>query len=415
MEVNTVARTMIAALVLVVTPAVPGRSAPKALRAGPDTADHEGVKALAQRLTELEGQLAELTTPDAPRSIWVDCAAGETVGSVLARAARTAGPLAITIKGLCTEHVVITRDDTTLQGANPGDGLMSPEGKEPAPLVRVDGAQRTILQQLALKPLAPDDGVELDRGAVVTASRLVIDDAQHALLLGEATIAEVEDSEFSNSHASQVIVRGGHLRLFRSTIANGAFTGVSVMGGGTLECGQNTLQGNAYWGLSVADNASATVLEGTEIEENAVGVFVATGGTVLVTSGSLIGNNREEGIRVSEGSRLTLGGGVIVENNAGHGVFVTGGSLVSAFEANIRNNQGSGIYLTDTSVASGPQLDAHHRRQRGLGSVLRGASRRRPGAPARAAGEDGHRQYGGSDQLPPSWNPRPDSVNQGIV
>jgi hypothetical protein len=234
MEANTVARTMIAALVLVVTPAVPGRSAPRALRAGPDRADHEDVKALAQRLTELERQLAELTAPRGSRSILVDCAAGETVGGALAQATTTVGPLTITIKGLCAERVVITRDDTTLQGADPGDGLMSPGGIETAPLVRVDGAQRTVLQQLTLKPLAPDDGVELDRGAVLTASRLVIADAQRALVLGEGTVADVQDSDFSLSHSSQVIVRGGHLRLAGSTIANGAFTGVSVTAGGTL-------------------------------------------------------------------------------------------------------------------------------------------------------------------------------------
>jgi hypothetical protein len=336
MDANIVPRAFSVGLVLVVALASPGRTAPRSL----------------------QRQRAEVTASRGSRTTLVDCAAGETVGDALAQAATTVGRLTITIIGLCTERVVITRDDTTLQGANPGDGLMSPQPQVSAALVRVDGAQRTVLQQLTLKPVAPDDGVELDQGAVLTASGLVIDDAQHALLLGQGTIAEVEDSEFTHSHASQVIVQSGHLRLSSSTISNGAFMGVSVLGGGTLELGQSTLQGNAYWGLSVAGNASATVLDGTDIEQNEVGVVAATGGTVSITSSSTVGNNRQDGIRVSDGSRLTLGGGVIVENNAGHGVFVTGGSLVGAFEANISNNQGSGIYLTDTSIAGGgPQFD----------------------------------------------------------
>jgi len=272
----------------------------------------------------------------------------------------------------------------------------------------VHGAQRTVLQQLTLKPIAPDDGVELDRGAVLTASRLVIADAQRALVVGEGTVADVQDSDFSLSHSSHVIVRGGHLLLAGSTIANGAFTGVSVMGGGTLEFEQNTLQGNANLGVSVAENASATVLE-SSITDNAVGVFVNTGGTVMIGSSS-IGNNREDGIRVSDGSRVTLADGAIVENNAGHGVFVTGGSLVTAFESNIHDNQGSGIYLTDTSVASGPKLDAPIiNGNAGWGVFCEAppavAQVRRPGLPAKTvtgntAGETNCPALGIPDRIP---------------
>jgi hypothetical protein len=287
---------------------------------------------------------------------------------------------------------------------------MSPGGQPSAPLVRLEGAQRTVLEQLTLKPVAPDDGVELDRGAVVTASGLVIVDAQRALVLGEATVAVIHDADISSSHATQVVVRGGHLRLSSSTIANGSFAGVGVMAGGSLECHQITVQGNASSGLSVANNASATVLDGTEISDNAIGIFVTTGGTVSIGSGSIIGNNRRQGIRVGEGSRLTLAGGVIVENNASHGVFVTGGSFVNAFESNIHDNQGSGIYLTDTSVASGPGIDTPIiQNNAGWGVFCEPppavAQVRRPGLPAEtvtgnAAGATNCPALGISDRIP---------------
>jgi hypothetical protein len=84
-----------------------------------------GVPDLDGRIVALEEHIAGMESDLVPLDLTVHCPE-ESVGEALAQAGDRQAHVTITIIGVCTEEVVITRDNTTLQGASPGDGLQAP-------------------------------------------------------------------------------------------------------------------------------------------------------------------------------------------------------------------------------------------------------------------------------------------------
>jgi hypothetical protein len=301
---------------------------------------------------------AHAAPPSAPpgtSSFDVNCATGQTVGDALARAARTSGPVVITISGVCTEQVVIRRDDVTLQGAVAGDGLTSSD--RGATLVWIDGARRAKLHQLTLTATGRFSvGVEMSHGAQAVLSFLTLDGPElTGVAAFDGAVAEVYGCEFRNGW-TQIQVTGGHLVFSASTLDNG-LTGILVNRGGTLYGGELTIRGQQQAGIAVSDNGAADLAQDLQVTGNQVGVSVGSGGRLRL-SGFSIAGNRSEGLVASDGANVFLAAGV-VEGNVGHGVRMEGGSILSHLsQATIRNNGGSGISLADTSITRGGSSQA---------------------------------------------------------
>jgi hypothetical protein len=293
-----------------------------------------------------------LATPAS--SFTVNCGAGQTVADALAKAARSFGPVVITVSGVCAERVVIARDDVTLQGAAPDDGFTSPAAGRGDALIKLDGARRITIQQLTLSPRAgsTDLGMVLERGAATALiSNLVINAVDYpALALFEGSFARIQLSEIhGGGKYVQVSVGASRLELFGVTLEN-AGGGVFVFSGGTLEADDLTVRGHSGTGIGVSENGSVRILGVAEITGNLIGVAVSSGGMALVAGGH-IADNQFDGIVVSLGAKVTLS--AVVEDNLSTGVRVSGGSAVNFGRATIRNNKGSGISLADTSIAVG--------------------------------------------------------------
>jgi hypothetical protein len=139
---------------------------------------------LERKVAALEAQVARLEGAGDPLALAVDCGAGQTVAEALGIAAKTFGPVTITLTGVCRERVYIKRDDVSLRGAGPADGLASPPSPFAGTLLQVR-AQRVDLRQLSLAPSSQDAGLELLAGATMTGFALEVRGGNPGVLLWE--------------------------------------------------------------------------------------------------------------------------------------------------------------------------------------------------------------------------------------
>lgn len=254
------------------------------------------VSALEARVAALE---ADLEAAFAPRTIVVNCANGQTVNAALAQMAGRAAQLTIRVVGMCTEAVTIQRDDVTLRGMNPGDGIAAPSPQDLA--VSVSG-QRVTVERLALQ--GGSSGLQLSGGSSVTASNLVI----------------------SGAASGARVTLGSHLALSNSVIEN---NGV---------------------GIQASLGARITLID-TTIHQHSFGVVLQS--SFLSAFSSVIADSVIGGVSMSLGSTASLGNATIVENNGVLGMYAVGGSSISLMDATIRGNGAGGVRLADVSVISG--------------------------------------------------------------
>lgn len=280
-------------------------------------------------------------TDSSPLTVGVDCGVGQTVTAALAQGANRRA-VTIVISGVCAESVTIARDDVTLIGESPADGLQAPaSGAGP---VAVVGAQRVNLRQLTLQ--GGQFGLSLRLGAVVMATDVRITGAGTGIYISE-----------------------GSSRLLRSTVEDSVGTNISVSVGGHVLLLSSVVRNAGFHGLGV--NGGSAELDDTTIEQNgAAGVIALTGGRVVIRNNSRILGNPESGISLHGASVRVDGGqiannrfgiagwggtvelvGTTIENNEMSGVQVSGGSRINIQGRTIiRGNRDFGIRLGDTSV-----------------------------------------------------------------
>lgn len=251
--------------------------------------------------------------PTVQHEFTVHCAAGETIADALAQAPPY-GHVTITIEGVCQEKVRIHRDNVTLRGASPGDGMQGSAGVDDDWVLSVCQARGIILEQLTLTP-HPDTwvGLELTQGAYVSAKNLHITGHKYGVTVGRNSYgfisgSTIEDCKFSCLSASE----NGGVKFYSGLIRNSLLWGVTSSSGGIVRLGGDEEGDDVF------------------VRNNNIGAFVTDGGLIQLQK-------------------------VIVENNAGDGVVVKGGSNLAIDWSIIQGNSGHGISLSDTSVALGGQ------------------------------------------------------------
>ena len=170
----------------------------------------------------------------------VDCTLTEpqSIQDVLAGVDPDPGEtLIITVRGLCTEDVVIVSNDIKLQGETPSDGI-SGGG------ITVRGAQRVVIDNLTVTN-SPGIGVLAENGAAVTVSNSNITGNTgfgiHVIL---GATAQINGNEISdNGNFAIIVTEQGSARLRSNTIttdfvggALGAYRNASLRlnGGNTV-------------------------------------------------------------------------------------------------------------------------------------------------------------------------------------
>lgn len=184
-------------------------------------------------------------------TVTVDCDAG---GSLAAALAERADELTVEFRGTCAEHVAIERDRTTLRGLDATAAIIGPASTPSRPALRVTGASRVTLEELAVTD-ADSTAVLVERGAAVEARTLTVNAAaRHGLLVIESSFAHVAASSFDGNGADGL--------------------GIWQQSSATLE-GAIRAGGNGRAGLIVSGSSLSPVSFGTaslSLDDNLVGL-----------------------------------------------------------------------------------------------------------------------------------------------
>lgn len=267
--------------------------------------------------------LAVSAAASAANPVVVDCAAGATVGAALAGSPPVNKAVVIVVKGTCSEHVTIDRNDVRLVADAGGGGITGPD---PATdVVLVTGARVTI------------DGLAISGGRTgITgegAPRLGI----AAVNNGSARIGFDRDNQVIGNTISDNGANGVHV----SFGATATLVGNQITGNGTT----NSPLGRS--GIAVY-NASVNLVGSNNISGNSgAGIFVRSGSLLsadpsfgVPTTNTVSGNGdagSPGGIAGFLGSSLLVRDMVISGNN-GPGLALVINTAAQLFNSQIRDN-----------------------------------------------------------------------------
>lgn len=332
--------------------------------------------------------------PPGPQAITVDCGAGEKVMDALAQSAN-ASSVTITIKGTCTEAVVINRDAVVLQGLAPGDGLAGPSAGQAVLLL---GGRGIALNQLTLTgggqglvafgarfsannlhvKDATGQGISVQGNATGNVSNSTLEGSNEGLSAGAGGVVTFAGGTIDNNVSGVGAHMGGTVFLRSgAVVSNSSFHGVTAYSGGSIELqgivrnsavlgafafggnivvsGNGSLiEGSTFSGLSASDGGNASLVAGARSAGNGAGADANSGGSLLIQDGGIVENNTGGGVMLFGASALRMRGNAIIRGNGQHGLYVSDTSVASFGDGTtqIVDNGGFGIFCdTAPSVA----------------------------------------------------------------
>jgi hypothetical protein len=307
--------------------------------------------------------------PSGPQSVLVDCAAGQTVQQAL-EDTMSASSVDIAIKGTCTEAVHIGRDDVSLHGVSPGDGLQAPSPN--ATVLQLGPVRRINLFQLSIS--GGMNGLSAGPGATFNANNLTVTGSSNiGVLVANASAGFLNNSTIDGagdgiaaSSAGAIAVNGGTIKNCRDNAVHASNGGHVQLGGGVV------VTDTGFHGVVAQTGGSVEVQQATVQNSAGTGVFAFQGGSVHVRQDAVIKNNRFGGVGANAGSaevdgyvtgnggcgvcgynggHLTVQDGARIDANHGDGIQAGVGSTVAVQRAAVTNNEYAGIHLQGTSSA----------------------------------------------------------------
>ncbi len=250
------------------------------------------------------------------KTVAVDCSAGETIAKALTLGDERK-PLLVQISGICSEHLLIDRNDVTLAAGTPGATVSGPD-----PAIDV------------IKVTASRVAIE---GLTVTGGRNGITaDGAPGLIVRNATVQGTGRNGITYARGASGMMDG-------CTVVNNARDGVAI------------------------DAASGTVINSQVNQNGRVGVGVFTNGSARIgvdnannAGGNVISGNASNGIHIVFGSSALVGMNQITNNGAsptgavgrvGIGIFNASADIIGG--NTISGNAGTGVSVRASAVTVG--------------------------------------------------------------
>jgi hypothetical protein len=283
---------------------------------------------LNERVSELEPdgfdefkeRLSNLESAFGPWETTVDCGAGERLQDVLDEASTRVGPVIITVEGMCSEEVVIRRDDVSLiGGSSPESGIQDPSDPSGnhVPLI-LEGAQRVYLVNIKL--IDGEVGLQARTGASFTAFNLQVAGASRAGIeviqnasgeIWTLTVNDLPDHSYGVWVWSGGVLGVANGTISDETVGNGTI-GAGVFPGAMLQLEDVTIErlnlglevhrggtasfqgGGIEYGGSTGEIFGSITVGGSEMTGNTWGLYVKPGGVATIV-GSVIQDIYGEG------------------------------------------------------------------------------------------------------------------------
>jgi hypothetical protein len=237
-------------------------------------------------------------------------------------------PPRVFFQGLCSESIVISRDDVELRAVSAGAELHALDAG--ATVISIVDARRVRLVNLTIT--GGSRGVAASAGASFTATGLLVRQAE--------TGVEVSSGALGTLNGTRVEQNWG--------------AGIRVQSGGVLGLGGGVVADTP--GAGIIADASVIEVGATIIENNATGILLAHNASLRV-KGAAIRSNRNLGVSMFGSSSATFegdaSGPALISDNGlvlGNGGIGVNSSYVSLRETTIEDNRGPGVRLFGTAT-----------------------------------------------------------------
>ncbi len=289
------------------------------------------------------------TADDRVKTVEADCTKGKTIEKALERGNEDK-PLVVVVRGICSENVVIDRDEVTLQGNSSGDGIT---GLDPTKdTILVDGARRVVIENLTVSGVR--NGITFLQGAGGTVDNCTVqNNAGHGIRVEGASATVINSRVLENRDVGILLTAGGNGRI---GITN------------SNQYAQNIISNNGAHGIHITYGASA-LIGGNMITGNGTTpnhpLFDRSGISLFSATASIVGNNtitgnagagvsaRSSSLRIGDGSlnlptANTINGNGVPTSEGGVDAFI--GTAVDIRNATINGNTGNGVSGSGSSV-----------------------------------------------------------------
>src|SRR6185369_3699304 len=212
------------------------------------------------RLTSVLAMLSVLVAAgvqakDAPKSIHVDCAKGESLNAALADGAAA---LMVEFSGVCAEDVVIGRGNVTLRGIAAGAKIAgAPSPAMAGPAIAIRGVTNVTLKDFAVQDDARR-GVDVRFATAITLDGIVSDgNFSDGLLVSQGSSAFIRNSSFDDNGGDGIGVWQNSSATFEGTITLNGNNRVGLLlsssseGSVSFFGGQVTANDNTVCGVSL--------------------------------------------------------------------------------------------------------------------------------------------------------------------
>jgi Right handed beta helix region len=277
----------------------------------------------------------------AGRTFLVDCGLGDKISPKL-----TAARTAITVRGTCTENLLIQFDDISIVT----------DGVTPATIIPANAAQPTILLEGARRILIDGKaagltvngglyGIAATRGAALDVRNCrVTNTALNGFLASYSGSIVIDNCTITaNAGNGAVAANTSSLVITNSVVSSNTLAGLLAVRSSFLRVGQDangtvavkpvTVTGNGTNGVSITESSAGSVVGGTIQSSGSTNLFIGRGSSGQIGLGS---------------NGLT--GGVTIQNSARDGIFIEGANATIAFST-IVNNAQRGIGVSNAGSA----------------------------------------------------------------
>ena len=160
----------------------------------------------------------------------INCSAGSSIGGAIAGEDGKQS-LELRVQGNCPEHVLIKRDDITLQGDGGGATITGS--------VTIDTGRRAAIVDLTVTNAAGDGVTVVNGGSATIRGSHMVDNGGYGVSVRNGSFALVEDSILSRN--GRTTHEGSGFFVVTASMARGL---------------RNTMAGNANAGIEVGDNST---------------------------------------------------------------------------------------------------------------------------------------------------------------
>lgn len=266
-----------------------------------------------------------VSADDKVKTVEVDCTKKKTIAKALERGNEDR-PLIVVVQGICSENVVIDRDDVTLLGALEGGTVNGPDPNSST--IQITG-HRVVIDGLTVT--GGRNGIIGVGSSNLVVRNCTVSSGRTGIVYSDGASGSVDHCTIQDNPRDGITLDRATAFIINSTISGNRRLGINVFNASAAIAGGNVITANALNGVqatisTVEMSGGATA---NQVTGNGLHGVSATPGAVVLISNTTITGNSGDGVQASRRAFVETGIGVNISNNTLNGIAIHVGGGVS--------------------------------------------------------------------------------------